>query len=400
MDLPPGLDSRPLRVGIFTNVLEHRPSGIGWHVIHLLKALSEVDTKNQYFLIYRTQCWNSSLGHQFSPISSNFRHVPVAVPDLFYKRYFRVFDRWVLPRVIRRLRLDVFHGPNHYLPRKTTVPQVVTYHDIAQAVLSVGEEGVRHQVAVQNCLNRADAVIALSKCTMADLTKVGKLPLGKYIIYQGGNHEGENAQNSNCIDSVRREFRLTERYVLFVGSVVERKNLPTLIRVFARVQASIGGHLQLVIAGADDTPEAHRVRAACTANGVGDHVVFTGYVSNEQLTGLYGGASAFVLASHYEGFGMILLEAMAAGVPIVCTAAGALPEVLGDAGILVPPGDEEAMAEAVLRVLRSPEVAADLVVRGHARRKAFSWRKMAEETLAVYREVAADHLTGSDRPRP
>lgn len=390
---------RPLRIGVYTGVLAYKPSGIGWHVIHLLNGLASLDPVNQYFLIHRVPVRGPD-PPVYRPPAANFHNVPLPVPDLFFTRYFRAFDAGLLPAVVRGLRLDLFHGPNHYLPRRTRVPQIVTYHDVADVLFAEGADRVRREATLRRTLSRADEVVALSRRTLADLHAFGMPSDRGRVIYQGANLSSDRRPSAGEITAVRVKFQLSGRYLLFVGSLVPRKNVPLLVRAYAHLVPDLEPDTKLVLAGADDGDEAARVRQLVADLGLADRVVFTGYLTNAELAGLYGGASVFVLPSRYEGFGMILLEAMAAGVPVVCTAAGSLPEVVGDAGLLVPDDDPGAMAAAVRRVLSSPSLAAELVAKGSARLTAFSWRDTAAQTLALYREVVRRVGGPPGPPRP
>jgi glycosyltransferase involved in cell wall biosynthesis len=169
---------------------------------------------------------------------------------------------------------------------------------------------------------------------------------------------------------------------------VPRKNVGLLIKAFA--QAELPSETGLVLSGADDTEEARTLRSLVSSLGIENRVVFTGYLTNAELAAIYSEAAVFALPSLYEGFGMILLEAMSAGVPIVCANSGALPEVLGDAGLLFSPDDIRGAANAIRAVIADENLALDLVARGHRRRSDFSWRHTAERTLSLYRRLAAD----------
>ena len=387
MIIPPEVHTRALRVGIYTDVLAYRRSGIGWHVTHLLDALSAIDSVNEYFLIHRRAREENEASFH-CPATPNFHDVAVRVPDIFYSRYFRVYDRWILPRAIRKLNLDVFHGPNHYLPQRGRTPQIITYHDIAEAVTGEGGESIRQRSSAKKYLARADGLIALSECTISDLKGVSELPCDAKVIYQGSHIRQDYSSILDVMISLQSRLNITSRYALFVGSLVARKNLPLLLRAFQILIPTLEPGFRLVLAGAADNSEAQKLKVMCQNFGISDRVSFTGYLSNEELAALYRGASVFVLPSRYEGFGMILLEAMAAGVPIVSTAVGALPEVLGDAGILVPPDDPVAMAAAVGRILGSESLRIELIAKGRIRQAMFSWKTTAEQTLAMYRRVA------------
>ncbi|MAE64042.1 MAG: hypothetical protein CMJ18_07180 [Phycisphaeraceae bacterium] len=377
-----------MRIGIFTNVLVHPPTGIGWHVIHLLTHLSRIDRENEYLLFYRSGGRDGG-ETPFCPDADNFTNVPVRAPDLFFRRFFRVFDRLLLPQAIERRRIDVFHGPNHYLPARRRAPQIVTYHDLAAARMDLAEtDRATERQSLLRTLGRADRVISVTECTARDL-RDEQVPLDRIdVIHQGANFDGVEPPGDALVAATRRRFRIEgPPHILFVGSLVPRKNLGYLLHAYARLRSMTEACPTLVLAGADDAPEADRLREQAGALGIADGVVMTGYLTSDEVRGLYGGAAMLVLPSRYEGFGMTVLEAMAYEVPVIATRAGSLEEVVGDAGILVGLDDESALAGAMARLLAEPQTAADLVRRGLERIGRFSWERCARRTLEVYRET-------------
>ena len=378
-----------MRIGIYSNVLAHKRSGIGWHVTRLLENLAAIDSKNEYFLFYRTPLFGKRMEH-FRPDAANFHDAAVATPDFCYYRYSRIFDRWFMPRALEKLKIDVFHGPNHYLPARKRIPQIVTYHDLAEAKLrlSTPERQQRAQVGVRRCLSRADHVIALSECTKRDVLDFDFSASKVDVIYEGGNFDGPRMPPDDVVARTRAKFSIDRPYILFVGSLVPRKNLSFLVRAFARMASRRSDPPLLVLAGAtDDKGECERLATLIASLGIEPLVRRTGYLSNEDVQGLYGGARLFALPSLYEGFGMVALEAMTYKVPVVAARAGSLPEVIGDAGILVEPDDDDALAEALAKVLSEEPLRDRLIELGLERFGRFSWRTCAEETLALYARV-------------
>lgn len=380
-----------MRIGIFTNVLAHQLTGIGWHVRHLLDHLARIDRDNDYFLFYRAP-WPGRHDPHFCPEAANFHNVPIATPDLFYRRYFRVFDQTLLPRAIARRHIDVFHGPNHYLPARRRIPQIVTYHDLAAAKLDFnGSQAKRAALqAIRRTLDRADRVITVSHSTMRDVGNCGYAKDCIEVIYQGANFDDVRPPPAALIDQMRKQFGLIGRYILFVGTLGPRKNVSLLLRAYASLRRRIKDCPSLVLAGGHESAELDRLHALLGSLNLADNVTFTDYLDGEQMRGLYGGASLFVLPSLYEGFGMPVLEAMAYGVPVIATRAGALAEVVGDAGLLVDVDDESAMAAAMERVLSHDAQARDLIERGFQRAGRFSWEQCAKQTRSLYERVVRD----------
>jgi glycosyltransferase involved in cell wall biosynthesis len=178
-----------------------------------------------------------------------------------------------------------------------------------------------------------------------------------------------------------------ERYLLALGQLEPRKNLPNLVRAFDRL-ADADRDIRLAIAGPDGwgRPELEEAVDAATH---GDRVRWLGYVSDDDRRDLLAGSTAFAYPSLYEGFGHPPLEAMAAGVPVVATTAGAVPEISGDAALLADPLDPDALAGELARVIGDEQLRADLIDRGHARVREFSWGRAADDFVELYRRVAS-----------
>ncbi len=189
--------------------------------------------------------------------------------------------------------------------------------------------------------------------------------------------------------AVRQEYRLPDHYILFLGILAKKKNLPTLLRSLALLRDRLPDAPDLVVAGrrypqSDDTESAPLTQQL----GLAEHVHFIGGVPDEVVPALYAGSELYILPSLHEGFGIPLLEAMACGVPVITTRGGALPEIAGDAALLLDdPYDAAGMADAIERVLTDAGLRAELIHRGDDRVAAFSWERSAQQMLAVYESV-------------
>jgi glycosyltransferase involved in cell wall biosynthesis len=300
--------------------------------------------------------------------------------------------------VVRQLRRvdGVVHIPNHHLSRYGPFlrrPYVVTVHDMIRYLDLTRREPLIHRPNRRDRLyialdvagvRRADAVIAPSKATKHDLVHHLGLPDGRVaVVYEG-------------VD--RAVFHPTDRrifpapYVLFVGSEHPRKNLASVFRALARLKCNARFRdFRLVKIGAPGGHEAafrEQTLAALRASGLarGD-VVFAERVAIDDLAPYYAGAECLVLPSLHEGFGLPALEAMACGCPVVVSNITALPEVVGDAGLLVDPTDSQAIADAVAAVVDDRRLRDDVRRRGLARAARFTWERAAAETVRVYERV-------------
>jgi glycosyltransferase involved in cell wall biosynthesis len=233
-------------------------------------------------------------------------------------------------------------------------------------------------------LRAADVIIAVSECTRRDAVRLYGIDQAKIrVVYEGVNPRFRPLDDREQLEALRHRYALPARFLLYVGTIEPRKNLPALFEAFKQI--GLPG-VKLVIVGKkgwlyDET------FARLQALGLEREVVFTGFVPDDDLPGLYTLAEAFVFPSLYEGFGLPVLEAMACGTPVITGNVSSLPEVMGDAGILVAPGDVGGLVTALKRVLTDSHLRAQMSAKGLAQARKFTWEKAAQETLAVYRRV-------------
>ena len=236
----------------------------------------------------------------------------------------------------------------------------------------------------------ADRIIAVSEATKRDLQRVLRVPDRQIVvIHEAVGPEFAQPPAPAAVEAVIRRYGLARPYCLFVGNLEPRKNLSRLIEAFGLVRTHLraaGQAPQLVLAGTRAWLYNGVLRAVET-HGLATGVVFTGYVPPADLPALYAAAACFVFPSVYEGFGLPVLEAMAAGTPVVASRAGAIPEVAGDAALLIDADRPAVIAEAIETVLADPLLRGRLVERGRARARTFTWEDVARQTLAVYEGV-------------
>ncbi|OWY60920.1 hypothetical protein B7486_66585, partial [cyanobacterium TDX16] len=227
----------------------------------------------------------------------------------------------------------------------------------------------------------ADLVLCPTAATRDDCAEQG-FAEDRLRVVPWGVDVPDSPVDDAAVAAVRQRFGVPERYVLWVGTIEPRKDVPVLLDAFARLADP---EVQLVLVGPDGWNEDLSPSVA----PIVDRCHLTGFVSGPELEALYAGAAAFCLPSRFEGFGMPILEAMAHATPVVTTAGGATGEVAGDAARLVPVGDVEALAAALDDLLGDPQAAHALGERGRERARTFTWARCAEQTVAAYREVAA-----------
>jgi glycosyltransferase involved in cell wall biosynthesis len=288
-----------------------------------------------------------------------------------------------------RARLDLFHAPVNVAPLLSQTPSVVTVHDLAferfpEQYPVMKQRYLRAMTRLS--VRRAARVIAVSEATKHDLCRLYGCDPGRVTVVPNGIAAEMRRPPEDDIERFRAEQRLPDRFVLFVGTLQPRKNLETLLRAFALLQAEL--EWPLVVVGAPGWRDAPIYRLV-ESLGLRERVRFAGFAPAETLPYWYGAATLLVYPSFYEGFGLPVLEAMACRTPVVVSNASSLPEVVGDAGLLVSPRDVEGFAEAIGRLARQDGLRQELGAAGWRRSQTFRWRSTAEATAAVYREVAA-----------
>jgi glycosyltransferase involved in cell wall biosynthesis len=282
----------------------------------------------------------------------------------------------------------LLHSVDHVAPIWGPWRSVVTLHDLAFLLYPATHTPASraYYAATGESVRRAERVVAVSQRTASDAVRLlGVDPARMRVVHEAAA-PGFFPRSSDALPALaqRLGFSLEQPYALFVGTLEPRKNLPLLLEAFGLLRRRLDA--QLLIVGRRGWLE-EPIFAAHARSGVGDAAHFLGQLGEEDLAVLYSHAGVFVLPSLYEGFGLPVLEAMACGAPVVCSNSGPLPEVAGDAAVLLKPEDAPDWASAMLDVLTNGALATRLRERGFARASEFSWEGMARATREVYREA-------------
>lgn len=286
---------------------------------------------------------------------------------------------------------DVLFVPAHSLPLWSPAASVVTVHDLGYRRLPESHRlGSRlyRLWSTRLSIRAATRIIAVSDATRRDLIELEGVSAERIrVVYHGVDPSLAPVDDPLVIRATRDAHGLPSRYFLYVGTLQPRKNLQRLIRAHRELIDSDPGAPALVLAGQVGW-RAEPILAEARRSDSLERVRLLGYVEREHVAALLSGAVAFVFPSLYEGFGMPVVEAMACGCPVMASTTSSLPEVVGDAALLVDPLDVHGMAEGMGRLAREPDLRASLRARGFERVKRFSWERAARETLAVLREAA------------
>jgi glycosyltransferase involved in cell wall biosynthesis len=367
--------------------IARRQSGVGSYAQRLIGGLATIDRQNHY------TCLVAADGPGLPVAQPNVAAAPTRVS---FEDHLRG-DLWLLtylPLRLRKLRTDVYHGPAVFLPHaKLGYRTVVTIFDLVSFLFP--ETVPRKYSLYMRLMTRlaawsADRIITLSDATKQDLERILRVPSGKIVVIPGGvGPEFAAPLPPGAVAAVTQRYGLRPPYCLFVGNLEPRKNLTGLIAAFALVRRRLGAAApapQLVLVGTRAWLHSSIFRAVET-HGLRDDVVFTDYVPIADLPALYAGATCFVFPSLYEGFGLPVLEAMAAGTPVIAARAGSIPEVAGDAALLVDARVPEELAAAIETVVMDARLRERLIAQGRARAATFDWASVARRTLAVYEAV-------------
>jgi glycosyltransferase involved in cell wall biosynthesis len=310
---------------------------------------------------------------------------------------FSAAQQWILPRLLGRLRADLYHSAYFlmpYAPRPSGIPALLTVYDLIPLLFpqhsTLRARGLARW-ANRLALRTVTRVLAISEATRRDYLAHFRLAPEKIQVTPLAADPAFVRQPAATVDAMRARYGLPERYALYLGSNKPHKNLERLVEAWARLRPRsayppAGPRIPLVVAGAwdDRYPEARRRAAALSME---DEVRWLGPAPEAELPALYSGACLFVFPSLYEGFGLPALEAMACGTPVVCSNSSSLPEVTGDAGLLVDPLDVQAMADGMRQVLEDETLRQVMAEKGLCLARRFSWQETARRTLEAYRDL-------------
>lgn len=373
-----------MRIAIDARIAHYTGAGIGQYAVHLAQALARLDRTNQYVLLQSRKDQRTLVDEPHVQ-----RH-GIWTPSHHRWEQGLLAAEFKLFPPVRRLHIDLLHSTDFIPPlRLRGFKSVITVHDLAflRWPHFLTEDSARYYGQVEAAVERADHIIAVSESTKNDLVKLLGAPRNKItVVYEAADPLYRPMTRAEALASMRSAFPLPEEFILFVSTIEPRKNIATLLRAYRRLLDSYKISAGLVLAGATGWL-ADQVFETVEQLDLQRHVTFLGRVQNGDLVYLYNLARCLAHPAYYEGFGLTPLEAMACGTPVVVSNVSSLPEVVGDAALLIDPNNDEELAVALHRVLTDETLRASLREKGLARARTFSWERTAEETLAVYQRT-------------
>lgn len=381
-----------MHIGISAHFWPRLTSGSGQYLRHLAWELARLPTSHTFVLIGEPGAFAER--PPLPAVEVPRIPLPAGRPAKLW------FEQVAVPLAAHRLGLDLLHVPYLAPPLFSPVPTVVTVHDLITWLLPAYRGPLRKQAYTWldiQAARRARALIAVSHHTRQDIIRHLHYPADRiYVTYEAAGADLGPA-SPEAIAAVRRRYGLPERFVLYLGDTDRRKGLPRLMSALARYRENHPEDtVALVIAGPRHRPDGRLfLDLAGIAAGLGltGQVRFLGPVPEEDKAALYSAATVFALLSEYEGFGLTPLEAMACGTAVLVSATSSLPEVVGEAGLLVDPADEAAVVAALERLLLDADLRAGLGRKGRERAATFTWERTARETVAVYETAARSGRT-------
>lgn len=355
-----------------------RISALGW-----LSALGTYDQDNHY-VVYTSRP---------EEVLAGFKNIQQRVVPIRNRFAVRIWAQIYLPHLLAHERVSVLHSVKNLSILGAPCPTVVTVNDLSHLVLRhlyPWIDGFYWRVVQPYILRNATRVIAISENTKRDLIRFYGLEAEKIVtIYPACDNRFWQCCSQDSLNEVRDRYRLPDSYILYVGGLAIHKNLRTLVRAFAYIADKVP-HGLVIVGGAHHTTSDRGLKAEAATLGVKGRVRMLGSIPADDLPCLYRLADLFVSLSLNEGFGLALLEALACGTPILAARRGSIPEVIGEAGVLVDdPMDVEAIAIDILQLLSDRRRLAEMRRRGIARARTFSWEKTATETINLYNEVVS-----------
>jgi glycosyltransferase involved in cell wall biosynthesis len=370
-----------MHIGLNAHLLSfsrsYRAAGINWYIYSLLRCLPNVDNQHRYTVFLGDE----EASHALPDLRTKMTFVPTVNPAVRV-----LWEQLVQPPQLWRESIDLLHSLAFVQPVILPCAGVITIYDLSFFLYPQRFQPWRRlylKWGTGYSARKARRIIAISNSTKHDITELLKVPEGKVdVVRCGVDEDFHPIEDKGLLDGLRSKRRLPGQMILFVGTIEPRKNLITLLRSYALLRQRIQAP-PLVIGGPKGWHH-EEVFTQAQELGLREHVIFPGYIPREELPLWYNAADLFIYPSLYEGFGLPPLEAMACGTPVIASNTSSLPEVVGDAGMLVHPDGVEDMAEAMKRVLSDPELRVEMARRGLSRARMFSWQRAATETVQVY----------------
>ena len=359
-------------------------TGVGWYLYELLNNIdrSEIEIIGNYFNFLNRHDYRKSLSN-LDLKYNKLQYVPYRIYKILTEKYNVSYNLFF------RKKTDVYHFTRYILPNNIKGKVILNIYDLVfekyvETMESKNRESFKR--SFYKSVKRADQIITISESSKNELVEILKVPENKiHIVQPGIDFQKFNTKNSEVTKNVILKYSLPEDYILYLGTLEPRKNISSIIRAYGSLRNNNKITEKLVIAGKKGWLFSE-IFDLIKSLDLGNEVILTDYVDESDKPAIYQNAKLFVFPSLYEGFGMPILEAMAAGIPVITSNTSAMPEVAGDAAILVNPLSIEEMSEAMLEVMNNDKLSNELISKGFDRCKKFTWSNSANKLVEIYKK--------------
>lgn len=374
-----------MKILINALLLGEKNTGIGNYILNIFSKIASLDKNNQYILYVNKKIYEK-IKNKFGTCEFIFAYLN---PDSSFKRI--MIEQLYLPHLVNKIKPDIFHNPDHVLPFLPVLSKkIITVHDLTflkhpEAFLK--STVMYKKLMMKNAIKKVDMIIADSDNTKNDVMQYFKLPEKKIqTVYISIADEYGIRDKNSSIRIMSSKYHINKPFILFTGTIEPRKNVISILKAYYELKKRKGFEHLLVIAGKKGwlyNEIFDFIKEKCLQ----DEIIFLDYVDQGDMPSLYCASDLFIYPSIYEGFGLPVLEAMACGTPVITSNVSSLPEVAGDAAVLVDPMNIGEITDAINNVLNNRDLWNKLRVRGLENVKRFSWDRAAKETTAIYQKV-------------
>jgi glycosyltransferase involved in cell wall biosynthesis len=367
-----------VRIGVMLRHYDQHQGGVRVYTRKLLRALLDLHSGHEFVLLYRDPALLGTYGGEPS-----VEELALPARSVF------AWDQLAVPRAVARNGIDVLFNPKYSIPLRAGCPAVWVCHGLDWYVMPWASRYVdrlSHRFLVPRYASRAAAILAVSEITREHVMHYLHVPPERVVtVYSGVDDVFRRPIEPTRLDEIRRKYALPERFLLYAGAIYPPKNFTRLVRAYAEVGPERG--IPLVVAGGENRFLSEHELREPDALGIAEWVRWPGWAEQEDLAGIYALADALLLPSLFESCGLPVLEAMAAGCPVVTADRYGTRELAEDAAVLVDPESVDAIAAGIRRVLDDGELRTRLIAAGRERSDAFRWRRCAADTLRVLERV-------------